>query len=158
MQTPEEIYTRWHPEPNSKMSHWINTLHSLTVEVEQLQEMRQQRIEEREVATKQVNSCVAAPEQKSYQYLLNNLVLLDRVIAHTDDEIAKLRAREYKLEQTLNAASTRLTASTESVEIQLYNTLQSRQPETFNPTPLSILQDGVSDLLENQRRWNGFHR
>ncbi len=157
MQTPTEIYLRWQPEPNSKMSHWIDTLYSLEIEVAQLEDIRQQRIEEREIATKKIGSYPATAGQEPDQFLLNNLVLLDRVIARTDDEIAKLRAREYKLEQILNAASERLAASKECVEVQLYNTLQSRQLETFNSASWAILQDGVTELLENQRRCNGCH-
>lgn len=150
MQTPTEIYARWQPEPNSKMSHWIDTLYNLVTELEQLQELRQQRMEEREVATKQINAFVAMPAEKEYQYLLNNLALLDRVIARTSEEIARLREREYTLEQTLNAAATRLAASTEAVQSQLCNTLQSRQLETFDTTTFLILQDSVTGILENQ--------
>jgi hypothetical protein len=143
MQTPDEIYARWQPEPNSKMSHWIDTLHNLSAELEQLQELRQQRCAERAAAT--------LLAQEKGPDLLMALNLLDQVISRTDEEIARLREREYWLEQKLNAAATRLTAACERVQAQLHQVIESRQSEGFNLSTFSIFEEGISDLLANQR-------
>jgi hypothetical protein len=147
MQTPDEILTRWQPAPNSKMSLWIQTLNGLEQELTQLQELREQRTQEREVLVREMKRTVVSIEQKKNQQLLGQVVLLDRVIGHIDAEIAKLREQECQLELTLNAAADRLTASSERLHDHLYYILQNAHLDRFDLSSLMVYEEGLRELV-----------